>query len=103
MPSIVDMIAQSENEAENIRKEAQEKAKALISEASDDCAKNERLAAEEVKRLMVFRKESAHHSADALCANIISKRRAESEQNAHVAEKNTDKAVKYIIERVTNL
>lgn len=103
MPSIVDMIAQAENEAENIRKEAQEKAKALISEASDDCAKNERLAAEEVRRLMLFRKESARHSADVLCADIISKRRAESEQNAQVAEKNTDKAVKYIIERVTNL
>ena len=64
---------------------------------------NERLAAEEVKRLMLFRKESARHSADVLCADIISKRRAESEQNAQVAEKNTDKAVKYIIERVTNL
>lgn len=103
MPSIIDMIAQAENEAESIRKQAQGRAKALISETGDECAKNEKLALEEVRRLMIFRRESAHHSAETLCADIMSKRRAEAEKNAQVAEKNTDKAVKYIIERVKSL
>ena len=103
MASIVDMIAQAENEAENIKNKAIEDSKKRISEANEECEKAEKAALAEVRQLMLLRRESAEHSGAALASDIIELKEKESSKAALQAEKNIDKAVKFIIERVTRI
>lgn len=100
MPSIVDMIAEAEAEAEKIKTAAAAKAKQIIDDAKAQAQKDNDKADAEVKRLMLFRRESANHSAERLTLDILQQRKADSANNCELAKKNSDKAVKYIIERV---
>lgn len=101
MPSVVDMIAQAEAQAESINAEAAKTAQEIVSQAVEAAAEAESLATAEVKRLHVLRKESAMHNAEILRKDILDKKSKAAQENARHAEQNIDKAVKYIIERIT--
>lgn len=103
MPSVVDMIAGAEKEAEQIRFEADARAKEIVSNTREECERAEKNARDEVKKMMVVRGENARNAAARLSAEIMEQRLRESENNCTLSERNLDKAAKYIIERVTVL
>ena len=101
MPSIVDMIAQTEESAERIKNEAQAKAKSLVNRAKDEAEESIREAREDARRELLLRRENARHMGEKLAQEIKESREAESASNANEAKKHLDKAVKFIIERLS--
>ena len=101
MPSIVDMIAQTEQEAEKLRSDALTEAKALIDEARAEADADIASAQADVRREILLRRENAANTGERLAQEIIAMRKKESAHNCEESGKHIDRAVKYIIERLT--
>ena len=101
MPSIVDLIAQTEESAEKLKSEAAQKAKTIVSKANDDAEEAQAQAQSDVRRELMLRKENARHTGEKLAQEIMADRKKESMANCAQARKSIDKAVKFIIERLS--
>lgn len=101
MPSIVDLIAQTEEAAEKIKADAQQRAKAILAKANDDADDAVAQAQSEVRKELMLRRENARHTGEKFAHEIEENRRKESMSNCAEARKSIDKAVKYIIERLS--
>lgn len=101
MPSIVDMIARTEAEADAIRTEAAQKAKSIIADSTAEAEAEVAAAQERVRKDIVLRRENANHTAEKLRQDILAAKSKETQHKCQLAQGNVDKAAKFIIERLS--
>ena len=98
MPSIVDMIAKAESDAEEIRKKAQQDAAMTINAANARAMGITDEAEKSASEYIAMHKKTTKATCDRLHEDIISKERKDTDARIALARTREDKAVRYIID-----
>ena len=101
MPSVVDMIAQAERDAEKIKAEARQKAKSMVETEESLAEADIEKATENAQKEILFRRENARNAGNQAASEIIAAREKESRDHCAHAQQYKEEAVRSIIERLT--
>ncbi|MEG1547501.1 MAG: hypothetical protein RR232_04770 [Clostridia bacterium] len=101
MPSIIDKISQTEDNAAQLKKQAILEARERIAAAEQERVKRTVAARDESRETLAAAAESAEAEGKCLAAQITAENATKADALCESAQKNTSKAVAYILERVT--
>ena len=101
MSTIIERIAAAEADADTIRRNAVDSARAAVADAEDAAAISIRVAKEEIKTELALASNMAERDGKNQADSLIQDRKKAVQQEMAVAAKNINKAVNLIIERIT--